>query len=179
MDVVQARARVRQPDRRRGGAGRRQRRSRKRKRAPRPVLGDPGGGGNFGIVTEFEFRLHPLGPRVLARLQMFAVERALEVMHCWRDIADASPDELATACVTVTAPPEPFVPSELRGRPVLGIAALYVGDPAGGDAVVEPLRQLGVAVDTIAPVPYTGFQAALDPLAQRDRLTESGSRSRR
>jgi FAD/FMN-containing dehydrogenase len=124
-----------------------------------------GGGGNFGIVTEFEFRLHPLGPTVLAGLQMFPVERATEVMRGWRDIADAAPDELSLACVVVTAPPEPFVPPELRGKPVLGIAALYVGDPDDAAAAVRPLRELGPVVDHIAPMPYTGFQAALDPLA--------------
>lgn len=91
-----------------------------------------GGGGNFGIVTEFTFRLHPLGPTVLAGLTMFPIERAPEALRGWRDRADAAPDELATACVVLTAPPEPFVPEELRGKPVLGVAALYVGDSRPG-----------------------------------------------
>jgi FAD/FMN-containing dehydrogenase len=86
-----------------------------------------GGGGNFGIVTEFEFRLHPLGPQVLAGLALFELERAPGVLRAWRDIADAAPDELATAAVILTAPPEPFVPAELLGWPVLGIPAIYVG----------------------------------------------------
>jgi FAD/FMN-containing dehydrogenase len=124
-----------------------------------------GGGGNFGIVTEFEFRLHPLGPIVLAGLQMFPVERATDVMRAWRDIADAAPDELSLACVVLTAPPEPFVPAELHGQPVLGIAALYVGDPDDGAMAVQPLKDLGPVVDHIAPMPYTEFQAALDPLS--------------
>ncbi|MYS90500.1 MULTISPECIES: FAD-binding oxidoreductase [Streptomyces] len=126
-----------------------------------------GGGGNFGIVTEFEFRLHPLGPTVLAGLTMFPVERAPEVLRGWRDCADAAPDELATALVVLTAPPEPFVPARLRGEPVLGVAALYVGAADRGDDVVQPLRDLRPAVDHIAPMPYTAFQAALDPLAPR------------
>jgi FAD/FMN-containing dehydrogenase len=88
-----------------------------------------GGGGNFGIVTEFEFRLHPLGPIVLAGLAMFPIQRAPEVVRGWRDCADAAPDELSTACVVLTAPPEPFVPPEFHGRPVIAVAALYVGDP--------------------------------------------------
>jgi FAD/FMN-containing dehydrogenase len=124
-----------------------------------------GGGGNFGIVTEFEFALHPLGPTVLAGLMMFGIERAEEVVRGWRDCADAAPDELASACVLVTAPPEPFVPPELHGKPVVGIAALYVGDPDQGISKVQPLKDLGPAVDHIAPMPYTAFQAALDPLA--------------
>jgi FAD/FMN-containing dehydrogenase len=124
-----------------------------------------GGGGNFGIVTEFEFRLQPLGPIVLAGLQMFPIERAPEVLRGWRDCADVAPDELSTACVVIVAPPEPFVPPELHGKPVVGIAALYVGDPDRGAGAVQPLRDLGPVVDQIGPVPYTAFQAALDGFA--------------
>jgi FAD/FMN-containing dehydrogenase len=132
---------------------------------PELFWGIRGGGGNFGIVTEFEFRLHPLGPSVLAGLAMFPIERAQEVLRGWRDCADAAPDELSTACVLLTAPPEPFVPPELHGKPVLGMAALYVGDADQGADVVQPLKDLGPAVDHIGPMPYTAFQAALDPLA--------------
>ena len=124
-----------------------------------------GGGGNFGIVTEFEFRLHALGPTVLAGLQLHPIERAREVVRGWRDCADNAPDELATACVIVTAPPEPFVPPELRGQPVVGMAMLYIGDQTRGAEVVRPLRELGPAVDLVGPMPYTAFQASLDPLA--------------
>jgi FAD/FMN-containing dehydrogenase len=128
-----------------------------------------GGGGNFGIVTEFEFRLHELGPTVLAGLAMWPLERAPEVMRAWRDFADAAPDEVATAIVVVTAPPEPFVPEELQGREVLGLAVLYAGDADEGARVVQPLRDLRPAVDHIGPMPYTAFQAALDPLAPYGR----------
>jgi FAD/FMN-containing dehydrogenase len=127
-----------------------------------------GGGGNFGIVTEFEFRLHRLGPIVLAGLAMFPVGRAPEVLRRWRDWADAAPDELSTGCAVILAPPEEFVPPELRGQPVLGIPVLYVGDPEAGAAAVQPLRDLGPAVDHIGPMPYTAFQAVLDPLAPWD-----------
>jgi FAD/FMN-containing dehydrogenase len=123
------------------------------------------GGGNFGVVTEFEFRLHPLGPIVLAGLTLFPIERAREVVRGWRDCADAAPDELSTACVVLTAPPESFVPPELRGRPAVAVAALYVGDPERGIGAVQPLRDLRPAVDHIGPMPYTAFQAMLDPSA--------------
>jgi FAD/FMN-containing dehydrogenase len=95
-----------------------------------------GGGGNFGIVTGFEFGLHPLGPIVLAGLTMFPIDRAPKVLRRWRDWADAAPDEVATGCAVVTAPPEPFVPPELHGKPVFGIIALYVGDPGAGASAV-------------------------------------------
>jgi FAD/FMN-containing dehydrogenase len=124
-----------------------------------------GGGGNFGVVTEFEFRLHPLGPTVLAGLAIFPIDRAPDVLRRWRDWADAAPDELSTGCALITAPPEPFVPAELHGQPVLAVPVLYVGDPEAGAAAVQPLKDLGPVVDHIGPMPYTAFQAALDPLA--------------
>jgi FAD/FMN-containing dehydrogenase len=132
---------------------------------PRLFWGLRGGGGNFGIVTEFEFRLHPLGPVVLAGLTMFPADRAPDVMRCWRDWSDAAPDEVSTACAVVIAPPEPFVPPELHGKPVLGIIVLYVGAPETGASAVQPVKDLGPAVDLIGPMPYTAFQSALEAFA--------------
>jgi len=120
------------------------------------------------VFEQFEFRLYPLGPIVLAGLAMFPIDRAAEVMRRWRDWADGAPDELSTGCAVILAPPEEFVPPELRGQPVLGIPVLYVGDPEAGAAVVQPLKDLGPGVDHIGPMPYTAFQAALDPLAPWD-----------
>src|SRR5688572_2960752 len=88
-----------------------------------------GGGGNFGIVTEFEYRLHPLGPIVLAGLALWPIERAADVLREWRDYVDGAPDELSTACVILTAPPEAFVPDHLKGKVTLGMAVMYAGDP--------------------------------------------------
>jgi FAD/FMN-containing dehydrogenase len=124
-----------------------------------------GGGGNFGVVTEFEFRLHELGPLVLAGLALWPLERAPEVMRAWRDYADAAPDEISTACVVVAAPPEDFVPDHLKGGPALGIAVLYVGEPRDGIEAVQPLKDLRPDLDHIGPMPYTSFQAALDATA--------------
>lgn len=126
-----------------------------------------GGGGNFGIVTEFELRLHELGPTVLAGLALWPLEQAPEVIRTWRDYMDSAPDEVSSACVIVTAPPEDFVPDDLKGTPVLGMAVLYVGDADEGGRVLQPLRELRPAVDHVQPMPYTAFQAALDPLAPR------------
>ena len=70
-----------------------------------------GGGSNFGIVTEFEYRLHPLGPTVLAGLALWPIERAADVVRAWRDYVDGAPDELSSGCAILTAPPEPFVPT--------------------------------------------------------------------
>jgi len=124
-----------------------------------------GGGGNFGIVSQFEFRLHGLGPTVEAGLALWPIERAPEVMRAWRDYADTAPDEVSTACVLITAPAEDFVPGYLQGHTALGLAVLYVGDPAEGIAAVQPLKDLRPDVDHIGPMPYTAFQGALDPTA--------------
>src|ERR671936_1549914 len=101
-----------------------------------------GGGGEFGGVTRVDFRRPELGPIVLAGLALWPLDRATEVLRAWRDYADGAPDEVATACVVVTAPPEPFVPDDLKGRPALGVAVLYVGDPETGAAAARPLKDL-------------------------------------
>ena len=124
-----------------------------------------GGGGNFGIVTEFELQLHELGPIVLAGLALWPIERAPEVLRAWREYVDGAPDELSTACVVVTTPPEDFVPDNLRSRTALGIAVLYVGDHEAGAPVVQPLKDLGPEIDLVQPMPYTAFQAMLDASA--------------
>jgi FAD/FMN-containing dehydrogenase len=125
--------------------------------------GIKGGGCNFGVVTTFELRLHELGPMVLAGLAGWPVEKAPEVLRGWRDYVEDAPDELSTGCVVLTAPPEEFVPEPLRGQPILGMAAMYVGDPEEGAPVIQPLKDLGPAFDVIGPMPYTAFQAMLDP----------------
>lgn len=126
-----------------------------------------GGGGNFGIATEFRFRLHPLGPIVLAGLAMWPLERAGEVMRAWRDYVDGCPDELSTAFAMIAAPPEPFIPESMRGELVAGIAGMYVGDPGEGARVMQPLRDLGPVVDLMQPMPYTVFQSLLDAAAPK------------
>ena len=130
--------------------------------SPDLFWGIRGGGGNFGIVTEFEYRLHRLGPLVLAGLTLWPIERASEVMRAWRDIVDQAPDELSTACAILTAPPEPFVPDALKGRVAIGIIGMYVGDHIEGARVMQPIRDLGPAVDLIQPMPYLAFQSIID-----------------
>ncbi|GAA2257751.1 FAD-binding oxidoreductase [Actinomadura luteofluorescens] len=132
---------------------------------PELFWGIRGGGGNFGVVTEFEFRLDALGPTVFAGLTLFPMERALETMRGWRDWADTVPDEVSTACAVMTAPPEPFVPPDLQGKPVFGVLAMYVGAPELGEEAMRPLRDLRPVVDLLAPMPYLDFQAIIDPIA--------------
>jgi FAD/FMN-containing dehydrogenase len=122
-----------------------------------------GGSSNFGVVTSYEFRLHPVGPTVLAGKLMHPISEAKERLRAWRDYVEQAPEELSTATAVFKAPPEPFVPEELHGKPVLGMLVLYVGDPAEGAEIVRPLKELGPpAVDGIQQMPYTAFQEILD-----------------
>jgi FAD/FMN-containing dehydrogenase len=130
---------------------------------PELLWGLRGGGGNFGVVTELEMRLHPLGPIVLAGLALWPLARAGEVLRAWRDYVDDAPDELSTGAVMMTAPPEEFVPDHLKGQTALGIPAMWVGDPQEGASAMAPLKELGPEVDLIQPMPYTDFQALIDP----------------
>jgi FAD/FMN-containing dehydrogenase len=124
-----------------------------------------GGGGNFGVVTRFEFELERLGPLVYAGLSLWPVERAPEVLRAWRDYVDGAPDELSTAAVILTAPPEEFVPDHLKGQLAVGLGGCYVGDVNAGAEAFAPLKALEPEVDLIQPMPYTAFQAILDPSA--------------
>ena len=124
-----------------------------------------GGGGNFGIVTSFEFQLHPVGPEVLSGLIVHSLEAAPDLLKEFRRIADNAPDELTCWVVMRKAPPLPFLPEEWHGREVLIFALCYCGDMAEGEKAVAELRALGQPiVDVVSPHPFTGWQAAFDPL---------------
>ena len=124
-----------------------------------------GGGGNFGVVTSFEFGLHEVGPEVLSGLIVHPFDDAREVLHYYRDFAAQAPDELTVWVVLRKAPPLPFLPEEVHGTEVVVLAALYAGEMEDGEAALGPLRGHGSPIaDVIGPHPYTGFQAAFDPL---------------
>jgi FAD/FMN-containing dehydrogenase len=124
-----------------------------------------GGGGNFGIVTSFEFKLHPLGPEVLSGLIVHPLEMAGELLPQFRRLAREAPEELTTWVVMRKAPPLPFLPAEWHGKEVLVFAACYAGDMKEGEKALKALRSLGKPIaDVIAPHPFTAWQAAFDPL---------------
>src|SRR5215217_5857080 len=130
-----------------------------------------GGSSNFGIVTSYEFRLHRLGPTVLAGLLFHPIEEAKSVLRASRDYVESAPEELVTATAILQAPPAEFIPAHLHGKPVLAMFVLYIGDPEEGGAVVAPLKELGPpAADLVAPMPYTAFQTLVDPFAPRGML---------
>ena len=131
-----------------------------------------GAGANFGVVTSFEFRVHPVPPLVMGGLLVVPNdERAADVARGYRDYVEQAPEDLATALATVLAPPEDFVPPQLVGLPVLAIVVMFMGDPADAEQAVAPLRRLTAhGIDLVQPMPYTAVQAALDGFAPRGWL---------
>lgn len=122
-----------------------------------------GGGGNFGIITDFEFRLHPLGREVLAGPLLYRSDQAREVLTFYREFIDDAPDELAVYLNLRTAPPLDWVPAGLRGSDVLIVIPFYSGDLGAGDALLAPLRRFGPpAVDLVRRQPYLAHQAFFD-----------------
>ena len=122
-----------------------------------------GGGGNFGVVTALELALHPVGPEVLAGFVLHPGERAAELLRLWRDVMRDAPDELSLAYLGITAPDEPDVPAELRGRPAVLIAGMWAGEADDGEEALRELRAFGPpALDAFELMPYADFQCALD-----------------
>jgi FAD/FMN-containing dehydrogenase len=121
-----------------------------------------GGGGNFGVVTRFEYRLHPVST-VIGGLTLYPASRARDALRFFRELTDSAPDELTTLFAFLTAPPAPFVPPALQGKPAVAIVACYAGDPPGGEAAVQPIKRFDPSgVDLIGPMPYTALQSMLD-----------------
>jgi FAD/FMN-containing dehydrogenase len=122
-----------------------------------------GGGGNFGIVTAFHLRVHPVGPIVLAGQLMYPAPMAGELLRFYRDFILAAPDEVCGGVAFITAPPEEFVPEPVRGQPVVGVIVLYVGDSAEGEEALRPLREFGPpGLDMVQPMPYVAVQQMID-----------------
>jgi FAD/FMN-containing dehydrogenase len=121
-----------------------------------------GGGGNFGIVVEFEFALRPVGPLVLGGMMLWPRERAGEVLRAYRDLMRDAPDAHCGGLVLMSAPPLPMVPPELQGRPAVGVLVVYAGARDRGVEHIAPLRALAPAVDAVQPMPYAAVQSMLD-----------------
>jgi FAD/FMN-containing dehydrogenase len=135
-----------------------------------------GGGGDFGVVTEFEFRAHRVGPMLLAGLLLYPWERAGAAMRAARSLMADAPDELTVFAVLLTAPPEEPFPPEIQGGRAAAIGVAWSGDPAEGERVLAPLRAACPPVaDLVTEMPYVALQSMLDEtappgLAYYDRL---------
>jgi FAD/FMN-containing dehydrogenase len=124
-----------------------------------------GGGGNFGVVTRFEFALHPVGPEILAGLLVFPIDQAKQVLEKYREFIKSAPEELNIWVVLRKAPPLPFLPENVHGKEVVVLAIFYAGDIAEGEKLINPLRGFGDAYgEHIGAQPYVQWQQAFDPL---------------
>ena len=124
-----------------------------------------GGGGNFGVATSFEFKLHPVGPEVYSGLVVYPFAQAQKVLRSWRDFNKTAPDELSVWAVMRKAPPLPFLPESAHGSEVVIFPLVYCGEMKDGEGAAAPVTKFGdpIAV-ALGPNPYAGFQTAFDPL---------------
>jgi len=122
-----------------------------------------GGGGNFGVVTSFEFRAHRHGPEALCGMAVYPIERAEEVMRLFAELTTDAPDELTCLLILRIAPPLPFLPAPLHGTPIAAIAVHWIGDPDAGEAALAPIRRSAAPIaDTISKKAFIAHQTMLD-----------------
>ena len=122
-----------------------------------------GGGGNFGVVTGFEFRLHEVGPLLYGGMMFFGIDAAADLLRAYRAFMEEAPDEICGGAAILTAPPEEFVPEEVRGKSVLAVIACYVGPPDAGERAFAPVREWGPALEMLGPMPYSVVQGLIAP----------------
>ena len=124
-----------------------------------------GGGGNFGVVTSFEFQLHPVGPEVYAGLVVYPFAQARQVLRAWRDFTASAPDELSVWTVLRNAPHLPFLPASAHGTEVVVFPLVYNGDVQAGQRAAARVLTFGDPIaSAVGPTPYAAFQTAFDPL---------------
>ncbi len=122
-----------------------------------------GGGGNFGVVTRFEYRLHEFGPRIQAGQVIYPLERAGELLRWYRDYMKEAPDEIGVYPFFIRIPPLPAFPSEIHGKVVVDFVVAYAGPVADGETHLRRFQEHdGAIMDTVAPIPYVSLQQAFD-----------------
>lgn len=127
-----------------------------------------GGGGNFGIVTSFVFRVHEVGPIIYGGMLVAAPDRAGEILRFMREYMADAPDDLGAGVAFVSAPPEPFVPPEMHFKPITGCVICWTGDHEEGERVVAPIREaVQPLMDMVGPMPYVALQSMLDGGGQK------------
>ena len=130
-----------------------------------------GGGGNFGIVTSFEFRLHPLGPEIYGATTIYSFEEAFSVLRNWRNFVLQAPDEVTCDALVWGMPPLPEVPPEMHWVPVVIVAAMYAGPIEEGERVLQPVREMGTPIgDLSARQQYGTMQSDMDALFPDSQL---------
>jgi FAD/FMN-containing dehydrogenase len=131
-----------------------------------------GGGGNFGIVTTFTYRLYPVGPNVYGGAVFYPVTKAKELLHFYSEWAKKEPDELTSMIAFLTAPPAPFIPQHLQGTSMIAFALCYTGGLEQAEEIIKPLRDFATpSVDLLGPVPYVALQGMFDATVPKGILS--------
>jgi hypothetical protein len=130
-----------------------------------------GGGGNFGVVTSFEFKTYPVGPNVMLFAPLLPVDTGPAALRAWRDFMRAAPEEFGASFLFWSVPPLPFIPNEHHGKQCVIPLVVYAGDLQEGERLIQPLRSLGTPyVDFTGPMPWTALQAMFDPFVPKRDL---------
>jgi FAD/FMN-containing dehydrogenase len=123
-----------------------------------------GGGGNFGVVTSFEYRLHPVGPIIMMCAAMYSLVTAPQILRAWRDFMETAPDEVSSQAYFWSVPDVDAFPAESRNQPVVIMTAMYAGPADEGERVLQPLRSFAKPlIDLSAQMPYRTAQTLFDP----------------
>ncbi|MGE0354399.1 MAG: FAD-binding oxidoreductase, partial [Gemmatimonadales bacterium] len=129
-----------------------------------------GGGGNFGVVTGIDYTLYPTGPEVVGGIVAWPASEAPAVLDLYRRLTREAPPELTLIALMRPAPPAPWLPKEIHGKPIIGILACYSGDPAEGEKLVAPIKGFGKpAGDVLIRRPYVQMQSLLDATQPKGR----------
>lgn len=133
--------------------------------------GIKGGGGNFGIITSFHFKLHELGPTVMMAATMYPRAEAEKIMKFWIDFTRNIPDEVTSDCIHWSIPEHPGFPEELHGKEVTVLAGMYFGSPEEGERILQPLREVATPIlDLSGVIPYTAVNKMFDPFLVKGTL---------
>jgi len=124
-----------------------------------------GGGGNFGVITQFEFQLFPVGPEIFAGLMVFPFSQAKQILKSYREFVNSAPEDLNVWALLRKAPPLPFLPENVHGKEVVVLPIFYCGPMSEAERLIAPLRDFGAAHgEHLGPQPYVQWQKAFDPL---------------
>jgi FAD/FMN-containing dehydrogenase len=129
-----------------------------------------GGGGNFGVVTGIDYKLYPVGPEVVGGVVAWPASEAPKVLDLYRTLADHAPPELTLVALMRPAPPAPWLPTEMHGKPIVALLACHSGSPQEGERLVAPIKSFGKPIgDVLVRRPYVQMQALLDATQPKGR----------
>jgi FAD/FMN-containing dehydrogenase len=129
-----------------------------------------GGGGNFGVVTGIDYALYPVGPEIVGGLVAWPASEAPGVLELYRSFVEKAPPELTLVVLMRPAPPAPWLPKDMHGKPIVAMLACYSGDPAQGEKAVAPIKSFGNPIgDVLVRRPYVQIQSLLDATQPKGR----------